>query len=96
VASSASHGQAINQVDLGKQLFLAKGCATCHANRRAAQGVPFVSMGPDLTAVKLPPDYLARWLENPASIWPETSMLNLGLSVEEIQALVAFLSAPGG
>ncbi len=82
----------LDQVEVGRQLYQAKGCAACHANRRAPQGVPLISVGPDLTNVALPAEYLERWLENPAALRPNTTMPDLKLAVEDIQALVAFLT----
>jgi cytochrome c2 len=80
----------------GKALFSAKGCATCHhhaaiANSGTGPGGEF----PDLTAYRWNADYLRSWLKDPAAIKPNTYMPNLGLKQDEIEALIAFLSASG-
>jgi cbb3-type cytochrome c oxidase subunit III len=71
----------------GRRLFVAKGCATCHAG-----GV----VGPDLTGVRLPPDFLKRFLADPAILASATNrafpMPNLNLKSGEIDALVAYLN----
>nr|MBI2905186.1 hypothetical protein [Chloroflexota bacterium] len=48
---------------------------------------------PVLTNYKGSPDFLAKWLDNPAAIKPGTEMPTLGLSDEENGALVAFLTS---
>ncbi|MCB8984271.1 MAG: hypothetical protein H6659_10635 [Ardenticatenaceae bacterium] len=79
----------------GAALFVAKGCITCHQH----SGVSFsaglsLSIGPDLSRYKGSPDYLRLWLHDPASVKPETVMPNLGLSSDEIETLIQFLTAP--
>lgn len=91
-----SSNAAPSQVQLGQDLFLAKGCAMCHrhdAVRDAWQGFGSVEIGPNLTTRKLDPDYLRRWLKDPSAIKPGTVMPTLGLSDGEIEALVAFLNS---
>jgi cytochrome c2 len=80
---------------IGQQLFLAKGCITCHNHnevRRDGDTI-YVDVGPDLSSFSADPDYLRRWLQDPASIRPETLMPDLDLEEGEIQALIAFLNA---
>lgn len=79
----------------GNALFLAKGCATCHAHA----GVPTtyqVPTGPDLTHYVVANDatreYLRRWLTNPQAVKPNATMPNLNLSPAEVDALIAFLA----
>ena len=82
--------------EIGKSLFLAKGCVTCHAHeeiKRDTNRTIFVEIGPDLTNFSADPEYLRRWLTNPAAIRPNTEMPNLQLSESEIDALIAFLNA---
>ncbi|MCB8987483.1 MAG: hypothetical protein H6661_07005 [Ardenticatenaceae bacterium] len=56
---------------------------------------PAFSIGPDLSRrCKGSPDYLRLWLHDPASVKPETVMPNLGLSSDEIETLIQFLTAP--
>lgn len=85
-------------VERGQALFLAKGCAACHINRRIpdrtgqyAGGYP--APAPDLTTYANDPALLRRWLRDPAAIKPSTVMPNLDLSDAEIADLIAFLNA---
>jgi hypothetical protein len=77
----------LSQPEQGRRLFVAKGCATCHSG-----GV----VGPDLAAMRLPPDFLKRFLANPAILAAASNpfpMPNLNLKSGEIDALVAYLNA---
>ena len=77
----------------GRALFLAKGCATCH-HHAAFAGSGFQGSDiPDLTTFRWSADYLRTWLKDPAALKPATSMPNLGLKRDEIEALIAFLSS---
>ena len=85
----------VDQVAHGKELFVSKGCLVCHVNPRASvvrEGLDMEDV-PNLTTVKLTPDYLKKWLHDPSAIKPGTQMPNLNLSDGEIDALVAFLVA---
>jgi cytochrome c2 len=80
--------------EYGKALFSAKGCMTCH--RHAA--VPGSGMigdpdVPNLTNYTPNADFLRTWLKDPKAVRPQTWMPNLELKQEEIEALIAFLSA---
>lgn len=77
----------------GQALFLAKGCATCHRHDDAGEGTGQVAIMPDLSAYRPDPDFVGRWLADPAAVRPGTQMPDLELSDEEIAALIAFLSA---
>lgn len=84
--------------EMGRALFLAKGCVMCHAHAeftevRKAFG-DFI-IGPDLSTVPNTAEYLHTWLKDPQAIKPTTEMPNLNLSEAEIDALVAFLKADG-
>lgn len=94
-SSSAPAGAAATaDVDYGRALFSAKGCITCH--RHAAVpgsgliGDPEV---PNLTNYAANPEFLRAWLKDPQAIRPQTWMPNLHLQQDEIEALIAFLSA---
>ncbi len=77
----------------GRQLFAAKGCASCHVksewkfhHQRSHE------VGPALSGRTFEPETLRRQLLNPArtrGAW----MPNLGLSAEDAASLVAFLNA---
>lgn len=95
-AQALSSTNKLSQVEVGKQLFVAKGCTTCHAHadiRRSTDTI-YVDVGPNLTSyAKSKPEYLQMWLKDPTSIKPNTEMPNLNLSGVEIDALVAFLTS---
>ena len=87
---------------LGRALFQAKGCTTCHQLEGLAIGriegdSPFdldlgTVMGvPDLTHYRPDPTFVRPWLRDPSAVRPGTDMPNLRLSDEEIEALLAFL-----
>lgn len=85
------------QAEVGKSLFLAKGCIVCHQYAEvndARKNFSDFSVGPNLTNLKADPAYLHRWLKDPSAVKPGTEMPTLGLSDEEINALVAFLTKP--
>jgi len=78
----------------GRQLFVAKGCVTCHLHRDVNAGSD-TRAGPELTGRRYPAEYLGQFLANPA-IAPRRSrtaeMPNLNLKQPEIAALVAFIN----
>ena len=87
---------------LGRALFQAKGCTTCHrhngvkvARVEAYAGADLdlgtVMGAPDLTHYRPDPAFVRRWLRDPSAVRPETAMPNLRLSDDEIEALLAFL-----
>jgi cytochrome c2 len=84
-------------VGYGRALFSAKGCATCHRHA-AVSGSGFgpESDIPDLTTFRWTAEYLRTWLKDPAAVRPNTDMPNLHLKQDEIEALIAFLSAGNG
>jgi cytochrome c2 len=95
VAPTAAPSAAL-QADIayGRALFSAKGCATCHRHAAvSSSGFGPESGIPDLTTYRWSVDYLRTWLKDPAAIKPATDMPNLGLKRDEIEALIAFLSA---
>ena len=76
----------------GGDLFLAKGCVTCHVHQAIPESNDFsISVGPELTLYRNDPAFIARWLADPSAV-RETKMPNLHLSPEEIAALVLFLN----
>ena len=82
----------------GKQLFVAKGCITCHVHGDVtnAESIP---VGPDLTGKSFAADYLKLWLANPSIRPPKdrnNPMPNLDLKPQEIAALVAFINKNSG
>jgi cytochrome c2 len=92
-AGTASPIAPTAQQQLGENLFIAKGCVTCHNNSRVRyEGNIMIGAGPDMTHYGADPDYLRSWLKDPSSIKPNTMMPNLDLKQEEIEALIAFLN----
>ena len=80
---------------IGQQLFVAKGCITCHRHDAVAvQRRITIDSIPNLTAYRNDPAYLRTWLKDPASVKPATEMPDLGLSASEIEALIAFINDP--
>jgi hypothetical protein len=85
---------AISDFDRGHNLFVAKGCASCHVHSRVDDSGS-VNVGPDLTAYRLQRDYLEKFLANPSvkTAWrSDARMPNLNLKSGEISALISFLN----
>ena len=86
----------LSQVELGRQLFIAKGCITCHYNTRAADRSEYwtIEMGaPDLSTFSASPEVLSIRLQDPAAAKSDTKMPNLDLKKTEIDALIAFINS---
>jgi cytochrome c/YtkA-like protein len=79
----------------GRRLFVAKGCVECHLHSDVA-GSGVVQVGPELTALRLPADFLQKFLSDPSILPPSQQtnggMPNLDLKPAEIAALTEFLS----
>lgn len=78
----------------GRALFLAKGCVTCHRHDDAAPPSSSIEVGTALTNYEPDEAFVRRWLRDPQAVRPTTIMPNLQLEEAEIEALIAFLSAP--
>lgn len=82
---------ALSDIDRGRRLFVAKGCATCHVAMRA---------GPELTSKRYATDYLRKAIATPELVFPirpgRFRMPNLDLKPREVDALVAYLSVNSG
>lgn len=88
--------ESISQVELGRQLFVAKGCITCHTNRKVKESAQYwtIEIGaPDLTKFSASPEALFIRLKDPAAAKSDTKMPNLGLKETEINALIAFINS---
>ena len=85
---AAAGSQVLPTVRTRPQVF-SQLCGACHT--LGGQGG---NVGPklDLVGDRFQPDYLTRWLRDPAAIKADTKMPKLPLSEEQIQELVAFLS----
>jgi mono/diheme cytochrome c family protein len=77
-------------IQRGEAAFKSNGCYGCHMIGKF--GTP---IGPDLSHVgrKYPPDYLARWLRDPAQQRPAAHMPALELTEADVQALAAYLGS---
>jgi hypothetical protein len=100
-AQAKSDSEALNvssasQVELGRQLFLAKGCITCHYNSKAASSSEYwtIEMGAtNLSNFSANPEVIFMRLKDPSSVKSDTKMPNLDLTKVEIEALVAFINS---
>jgi mono/diheme cytochrome c family protein len=90
-----SKSSSVTQVELGRQLFVAKGCITCHANNKVARASEYwmIEAGPNLTKFSASPEALRLRLKDPLSVKSDTKMPNLNLSEAEIEALIAFINS---
>ena len=80
--------------ELGSALYTAKGCVVCHQHDQAGfETFASINFGPELTDYHGEPEFLCRWLDNPAGLKSKTAMPDLGLSGAEIEALIMFLNA---
>jgi mono/diheme cytochrome c family protein len=79
----------------GQQLFIAKGCNTCHAHGDS-KARPMSPVGVDLTDKRYTDGLLAKILQDPSIVQPTGTwrMPNLNLKPQEISALVAFINKP--
>jgi len=83
-----------SQVEYGRDLFVAKGCLTCHYHEEVAQYIEFrVDAGPNLTNFSAAPEYLQMRLKDPKSVKSDSKMPQLKLSETEIEALIAFVNS---
>lgn len=82
----------------GRDLFVAKGCVTCHVRSDDPQLGDYqsLSVGPELTGRQFPADWLAQKLADPARFRVGTGqqavMPTLGLAEPEIAALVNYVN----
>lgn len=94
--SEAAKPTSMSQVEYGRQLFLAKGCITCHYNSKAASSSEYwtIEMGaPNLSNFSANPEVIFMRLKDPASVKSDTQMPQLNLKEWEIEALVAFINS---
>ncbi len=99
-AGSPAASAAAPAMERGRQLFVAKGCATCHT-QEGFKAESSLNVGPPLVSQKYRDDFLARVLADPTTLppgrYPNAPMPNLNLQSQEISALVAFLNhGPNG
>jgi len=95
-SSGVISNSSISQVELGSQLFIAKGCITCHVNSKAARASEYwtIEMGAtNLSKFSASPEVLRVRLKDPKLAKSDSQMPNLNLSDEEIEALIAFINS---
>lgn len=97
VAAGGAPPAAIADAERGHQLFVAKGCVTCHV--RGDDGDKGMNAGPALTGRSYPAANLAKFLADPKAN-PITAqknvawaMPNFELKEREIASLVAFINS---
>jgi mono/diheme cytochrome c family protein len=99
IAEGAQPPRPLADADRGHRLFFAKGCVTCHV--RGSEGTDGLKFAPDLTGRKYPPDYLAKFLDDPdksplsRQAMPNGRMPKLELKEREIASLVVFINSEG-
>jgi mono/diheme cytochrome c family protein len=84
----------VARAEVGRRLFVAKGCVTCHRHD-AVPNSGRVDVGPNLTVLRLDATFLSRFLADPGILPPDVrgqQMPDLGLAPSEIAALVAFIT----
>jgi cytochrome c553 len=88
--AAAAQSPSSQVVERGEAAFKSNGCYGCHLIGKF--GTP---IGPDLSHVgrKYPPEYLARWLRDPAQQRPSAHMPALELTEADVQALAAYLGS---
>ncbi len=88
---------ALSHVARGERLFVSKACLTCHVNKEVP-GKSLLSVGPEMTGRTFQPDYLRKFLADPAGTLGKASPPRVGempdqqLTADEIDALVAFIN----
>ncbi len=89
--------ESISQVELGQQLFVAKGCITCHVNANVPNSYDYWTINPEgatnLSNFSASPEILRIRLRDPRAARSDAQMPNLGLSEFEIEALIAFINS---
>ncbi len=95
--SKVASNESLSQVELGQQLFVAKGCITCHTNTNVPNSYDYWTINPEgatnLSNFSASPEILRIRLKDPSAAKSDTQMPNLGLSEIEIEALIAFINS---
>ncbi len=89
--------ESISQVELGQQLFVAKGCITCHTNAKVPNSYDYWTINfegaTNLTNFSASPEILRIRLKDPSAAKSDSQMPQLNLSDAEIEALIAFINS---
>jgi hypothetical protein len=100
VVGATGTAAALAPEDRGRDLFVARGCVSCHAKRddRSLLGRTDVRIGPELTNRAFDREWLATKLADPARnrvrMNEYVEMPDLGLDEREVAALVSYLNRP--
>jgi RNA polymerase-binding transcription factor DksA len=88
LSACATHAQGDALAARGQTAFMTNGCYGCHIVGKT--GTP---IGPELSHVgaRYAPEYLARWLRDPALQRPSAHMPALELSDDDVRALAVYL-----
>ncbi|MBL8099207.1 MAG: c-type cytochrome [Anaerolineales bacterium] len=96
-SSSEVIESSVSQVEYGRDLFIAKGCITCHYNSKAASHSEYWTIEPtgatNLSNFSADPLILEMRLKDPTSVNSNSQMPQLDLTSDEIQALIAFINS---
>lgn len=93
---AAPADSSVSRVELGRQLFVAKGCITCHENNRVERPSSYLTIdigAPNLSNYSSAPEILFIRLKDPVAAKSDTKMPNLELKEAEIEALIAFINS---
>ncbi|MEO7456693.1 MAG: cytochrome c [Gemmatimonadaceae bacterium] len=96
VANGAAAPRKLADAERGHQLFVAKGCVTCHM--RGDDGADGLKLAPELSGRRYVPEYLARFLADPVNnrltqVASNNRMPQLDLQQSEIASLIAFINS---
>lgn len=86
----------MSQLEYGQQLFIVKGCITCHHNAKIDNASEYwtIDMGAtNLSTFTASEEALRLRLKDPKSVKSDTKMPNLNLSEAEIEALIVFINS---
>jgi len=89
---------ALSDAERGRQLFVAKGCSTCHAKLQDDQNVElrFADFGPSLVGRTFSVDYLTTKIKNPAegrsTVAGSMVIPQLELDGREVEALLRYVN----
>ena len=94
VVASGTERPSLSAAQRGEDLFVAKGCASCHYHQAIGEA-PIARVGADLSAKRYPVALLGKLLADPSLLPPVNglwTMPKLDLKPQEISALAAFIN----
>jgi hypothetical protein len=93
--AAGTPARVIAAAERGKQLYIAKGCTTCHVHG-AVEASGRINIGPNLTPKRYQAEYLAKLLEDPSiakTPGQQNTMPKLELKPTEVAAITAFINS---